>query len=79
MSKQDASNSFRIIDQVINDIDTWLVDKDCDWDELEDELDDLCGKLDKENKNNIVILLNSFSLKMNKLLKVLATKIFTLL
>ena len=79
MSKQDASNSFRIIDQVINDIDTWLVDKDCDWDELENELDNLCGKLDEENKNNIVILLNSFSLKMNKLLKVLATKIFTLL
>ena len=74
MSKQDASNSFRIIDQVINDIDKWLVDKDCDWDELENELDNLCGKLDEENKNNIVILLNSFSLKMNKLLKILATK-----
>ena len=61
-------------DQVINDIDTWLVDKDCDWDELEDELDDLCGKLDEESENNIVILLNSFSLKMKKLLKILATK-----
>ena len=36
----------------MNDINTSFVDKDCDWDEVEDDLDDLCGELDEENENN---------------------------
>ena len=43
MSKWKASNSVLTIDQVMNDIDTWLVDKDCDHNEVEDDLDELCG------------------------------------
>ena len=43
MSKWKASNSVLTIDQVMNDIDTWLVDKDCDQNEIEDDLDELCG------------------------------------
>ena len=34
------------------DINTQLVDKDCDWDEVEDDLDYLCGELDEENEKN---------------------------
>ena len=36
----------------MNDINTSFVDEDCDWDEVEDDLDDLCGELDEENENN---------------------------
>ena len=52
MSKPEASNSVLTNDQEMNEINTWLVDEDCDWDEAEDNLDDLCGELDEENENN---------------------------
>ena len=52
MSKRKASNSVLTINRVMNDINTWLVDKDCDLDEVEGDLDDLCGQLDEENENN---------------------------
>ena len=52
MSKRIASNSVLIIDQVMNDINTWLVDKDCNQDEVEDNSDDLGGEVGEENKNN---------------------------
>ena len=42
MSKPKASNSVITFDQVMNDINTWLVDEDCDPYEIGD-LDDLCG------------------------------------
>ena len=35
-----------------NYINTWLVNEDWDGDEVEDDLNDLCGKLDGENGNN---------------------------
>ena len=52
MSKRKAPNSLLTIDQGKNDTNTWYNDKDCDRDEVENDLDDLCGKLDEENKNN---------------------------
>ena len=36
----------------MNDKNTRLVDKDCDWEWVEDDLDDLCRKLDEEKGNN---------------------------
>ena len=51
MSKRKASPSVLTIDQVMNYINIWLVDEECDRDE-EEELDDLCGALDEENENN---------------------------
>ena len=36
----------------MNNINTWLVDEDCDLDEVKDDLDELCGDLDEENENN---------------------------
>ena len=42
VSKPKASNSVITFDQVMNDINTWLVDEDCDPYEIGD-LDDLCG------------------------------------
>ena len=50
--KRKASNSVLVIDQVMNVINTWLVDEDCDRDEVKDDLDELCGELDEENENN---------------------------
>ena len=36
MSKRNASTSVLTIDQVMNDINTWLADEDFDWDEVEE-------------------------------------------
>ena len=36
----------------MNDVNTWNVDEDCDRDEAEDYLDDLCRELEEENENN---------------------------
>ena len=36
----------------MNDINTWFLDEDCDWDTVEDDVDNFCGELDEENKNN---------------------------
>ena len=34
MSKQKSSNSVLTIDHIMNDLNTWLVDEDCDWDKV---------------------------------------------
>ena len=52
MSKWKTSNSVLTIDKVINDINIWLVEEDCDLDEVEDDLEDLWQELDEENGNN---------------------------
>ena len=52
MSKWKTSNSVLTIDKVINDINTRLVEEDCDLDEVEDDLEDLWQELDEENGNN---------------------------
>ena len=52
ISKRKALNSVLTIDQVMNDVNTWNVDEDCDRDEAEDYLDDLCRELEEENENN---------------------------
>ena len=36
----------------MNDINTWIVDEDCDRDEVENDLDDQCRELEEENENN---------------------------
>ena len=36
----------------MNNLNTWTVEEDCDQDEIEDDLDDLCGELDDANENN---------------------------
>ena len=36
----------------VQDVNTQLVDEDCDWDEVEDDLDYLCWELDEENEKN---------------------------
>ena len=41
MSKRKASNSVLTTDQVIKVINTWVVNEDCDWDEVKGDLDDL--------------------------------------
>ena len=41
MSKRKASNSILIINQVMNDINTWLVDESRDWNEEVDNLNNL--------------------------------------
>ena len=51
MSKRKALPSVLTIDKVMNHINTWPVDEDQDREEVED-LNDLCGELDKENGNN---------------------------
>ena len=72
ISKGKASNSVLTIDQVMNDINTWLDDKDCDQDKVEDNLDDLCCELDEENENNRDSI-EQFILKA-ELTKILMTK-----
>ena len=52
MSKRKVLNSVLTIDQVINNLNAWFVDEDCDVDEVEDHLDYLYGELNEENKNN---------------------------
>ena len=52
MSKPKVSDSVLTIDQLMNDTNTWLINEDGDGDEEEDDLNDLCGKLDEENENN---------------------------
>ena len=52
MSKRNSSDSLLTIDQVMNHINTWFFDKDCDRDEVEDDSDDLCGEQDEKNENN---------------------------
>lgn len=42
-----SSNCYQV-----QDINTQLVDEDCDWDEVEDDLDYLCGELDEESEKN---------------------------
>ena len=42
-----SSNCYQL-----QDINTQLVDEDCDWDEVEDDLDYLCGELDEESEKN---------------------------
>ena len=42
-----SSNCYQV-----QDINTQLVDEDCDWDEVEDHLDYLCGELDEESEKN---------------------------
>ena len=51
MSKRKALPSVLTIDEVMNHINTWLVDEDCNREEVED-LNGLCGELDEENGNN---------------------------
>ena len=41
MSKRKASNSVLTTDQVIKVINTWIVNEDCDRDEVKGDLDDL--------------------------------------
>lgn len=48
----------------MNDVSKSIVDEVCDQDEVEDDLDGLCGELDDGNKSN-GDLLNNLSLKMN--------------
>ena len=50
ISKRKASNSVPTNDQVTTD--TLLVDKNCNLSDVEDDLDDLCGELDEENKDD---------------------------
>ena len=45
MSQRKVSNSLLTFNQVMNDINTWLVDEDCDRDEVE-------GGLVEMKKNN---------------------------
>ena len=52
MSKQKALNSVLTIDQVMNDINAQLVNEVCNRDEVEDDLDYLCGEIEEENENN---------------------------
>lgn len=52
MSNLKVSDSVLTIDQLMNDTNTWLINEDGDGDEEEDDLNDLCGKLDEENENN---------------------------
>ena len=52
MSNLKVSDSALTIDQLMNDTNTWLINEDGDGDEEEDDLNDLCGKLDEENENN---------------------------
>ena len=42
-----SSNCYQV-----QDINTQLVDEDCDWDAVEDDLDYLCGELDEESEKN---------------------------
>ena len=51
MSKK-ALNSVLTIDQVMNDINAQLVNEVCNRDEVEDDLDYLCGEIEEENENN---------------------------
>ena len=50
MSKQ--KHQILTIDQVMNDINGWLVDEDYDQDEVEDDLGNFCWEVDEENKIN---------------------------
>ena len=52
MLKRKASKSVLTIDQIMNDINAWVVDEDCNWNKVEDDLDDLCGELDEKNEDN---------------------------
>ena len=52
MSKRKVLNSVLTIDQVINNLNAWFVDEDCDVYEVEDHLDYLYGELNEENENN---------------------------
>ena len=38
--------------QVLNNINTWFVEEDCDWNQVKGDLDYLCGELDKVKENN---------------------------
>ena len=49
MSKRKASKSVLTIHKAVN---TLFADKDCDQDEVENDLDDFCGQLDEENEKN---------------------------
>lgn len=31
---------------------SWILHKNCDWVEQENDLDDFCGELDEEHENN---------------------------
>ena len=42
-----SSNCYQV-----QDINTQLVDEDCDWDVVEDDLDYLCGELNEESEKN---------------------------
>ena len=38
--------------QVLNNINTWFVEEDCDWNQAKGDLDYLCGELGKVKENN---------------------------
>ena len=43
MSNRKALNSVQTTNQVINNLNTWHADEDCDQDELENKLDNFVG------------------------------------